>query len=104
MHSNALSFYDQYVYTQERKRNQPRKYVDEYGYAYNVDYVDYSDFAEDYEEDEISLYVGPVCGGDGMSIKLAVYGDGYCTEKVEGISVTGLLGYNPLHDNMDIFP
>ena len=103
MEYNALSFYDQYVYVQERNRNRRRKYVDEYGNAYDVDYQTIQE--DDYGGgDEIYLYVGPSCGGDGMSIKLAVYGDQFCKESVEGITVTQLLGYNPLADNMDIFP
>lgn len=103
MDYNALSFYDQYVYTQEWNRNRDRRYADDYGYAYNVETgeAEQNYYGEDGED---FLYVGPACGGDGMSIKLAVYGDEYCTKGVDGITVKELLGYNPLADNMDIFP
>ena len=96
MQYSALSFYDQYVYVQQRNRRYENQNWNNY-------YADNEGGNENAEED-VYFYVGPACGGDGMSIKLAVYGDEYCTKRVEGITVRDLLGYNPLSDNMDIFP
>ena len=105
MQYSGLALYDQYVYAQQRNRRYG--YSDTSTYNANGDQNGYNYNADNeagYDDDEILLYVGPVCGGDSMSIKLAVYGDEYCTQRVDGITVKELLGYNPLSDNMDIFP
>jgi hypothetical protein len=96
---SGLSFAEQYSYTQQRNQEYREQYYDNgngYQSAYNYD--------GDGDSIDGSLYVGPACGEDNMAITLAVYGDEYCTQKVERISVSQLLGYNPLSENMDVFP
>jgi hypothetical protein len=96
---SGLSFAEQYSYTQQRAQEYREQYYDngnDYQNAYNFNGND--------DSIDGSLYVGPACGEDNMAITLAVYGDAYCTQKVERITVSQLLGYNPLAENMDVFP
>jgi hypothetical protein len=99
---DALSFYSQWMYVQKRNKYD-QKEIEEYNQQMyrsgNWDavykYVDTS---------ESGLYVGPTCGRDGMTIKLAVYGDPNCTSRVKSITVKELIGYDPLSEDTDIFP
>lgn len=93
MEDYALSFYEDYTFSQK----QYSQYKQQSGYDNN------RNNNGGYDE-EFRIFVGPDCGGDRRSIKLAVYGDAYCTTKIEGITVKELLGYNPLDDSMNIFP
>lgn len=93
MEDYALSFYEDYTFSQK----QYSQYKQQSGYDNN------RNNNGGYDE-EFRIFVGPDCGGDRRSIKLAVYGDAYCTTKIEGITVKEMLGYNPLDDSMNIFP
>ena len=106
MEPDGLTFFSQYVYFEERKRKysenaeqRNRKYYNsQNGYNINSRYYD-----NEGNEAVESLFVGPACGANHRAIKLAVYGDSFCTKAVEGITVKELLGYDPLADDIDIF-
>eukprot|EP00977_Amphora_coffeiformis_P000989 scaffold212_cov173-Amphora_coffeaeformis.AAC.15 len=101
---SALAFYTKYVYAQERFQQyntQTENYASNNGQNGNY-YKKY--YGDNGAEASANLYIGPACGGDSMAIKLAVYSDEYCTQRVHETSVSELLGYNPLAENTDIFP
>ena len=102
MQYDALSFYSQWVYVQAKNRQYDQEIAE-----YNNEMMrnGYWDSVYNYiDTPEPGLYVGPSCGRDSMTIKLAVYGDPNCTSRVKEISVKELLGYDPLSDDTDIFP
>lgn len=104
MQESALSFFTEYAYAQDRYQEYSERtenYVNSNGQNDNY-YNKY--YGENGVETSANLFIGPACGTDNMSIKLAVYSDSRCTQPVNGISVSELLGYNPLAENTDIFP